>query len=123
VRLPQVLAHDARNAKALFRRGRARLALRRTEDALADLAAAAAAAPGDGGIARELAAARAARREERAAEARRGAFARAQGMLKVHGCTTFMRKGWYFAAHTWMVSQRKNCLRAWSAISTACMLT
>jgi tetratricopeptide (TPR) repeat protein len=84
VRPPQVLAHDAGSAKALFRRGRARLALGRTEDALADLAAAAAAAPGDGGIARELAAARAARREERAAEARRGIFARAQFIMQVH---------------------------------------
>lgn len=63
---------DAKNAKALFRRGRARGLLGRTEAALEDLTQAAALTPGDGAIARELAAVRARRREERAAEARCG---------------------------------------------------
>jgi tetratricopeptide (TPR) repeat protein len=63
----QVLQNDPCNAKALFRRGAARRALGQTEAAVGDLRAAAAAAPGDGGIARELAAVRAELRAERRA--------------------------------------------------------
>ena len=54
----EVLAEDGGNAKALFRRGKARAALGQGDAALADLAKAAAAAPEDVGIARELAAVR-----------------------------------------------------------------
>lgn len=53
-----MLAEDKQNAKALFRRGRARFLLGQSDGALKDLEAALAAAPGDGGIARELAAVR-----------------------------------------------------------------
>lgn len=65
----QVLAIDPGNSKALFRRGAARRALGQTEQAIDDLQAAKRAAPGDGGIARELAAAKADLREERQAAA------------------------------------------------------
>lgn len=60
-----MLAEDPGNAKALFRRGKARAALGQSEAALADLEKAKEAAPGDGGIARELAAARRTVREVR----------------------------------------------------------
>ena len=60
-----MLREEPGNAKALYRRGRARRALGQTAEALADLEGARAAAPGDGAIARELAAARRAAREAR----------------------------------------------------------
>jgi tetratricopeptide (TPR) repeat protein len=52
----EVLAEQPRNAKALFRRGKARRALGQSEAAAADLAAAQDAEPGDAAVARELAA-------------------------------------------------------------------
>jgi tetratricopeptide (TPR) repeat protein len=61
----EVLSEDKQNAKALFRRGRARFLLGQSEGALKDLEAAQAAAPHDGGIARELAAVRKAIKEVR----------------------------------------------------------
>jgi tetratricopeptide (TPR) repeat protein len=64
----QVLSHDARNAKALFRRGAARHALGQTEHAMADLKAAREVAPGDAGIARELAALKQTMLKEREAQ-------------------------------------------------------
>lgn len=66
--LPQVLAQERGNAKALFRRGRAHNGLGRTEDALRDLQEAARLAPEDRAIAREIAAVRAAQRREREAQ-------------------------------------------------------
>jgi len=64
----QALTHDRNNAKALFRRGSARLALGQTESAIADLQASRKAAPQDAGIAKELAAALEAVKEERKAQ-------------------------------------------------------
>lgn len=63
----EVLGEEPKNAKALFRRGRARHALGQLDAARADLEAARAAAPGDAGIVRELAAVKSALKEERAA--------------------------------------------------------
>ncbi len=54
----QVLAEEPQNAKALFRRGRARHQLGQTEAALEDLTKARQAAPSDANIARELQAVR-----------------------------------------------------------------
>ena len=54
----EALAMEPGSAKALFRRGRARAALGQTEAAAEDLRRAREAAPGDAGIARELAAVR-----------------------------------------------------------------
>lgn len=59
----EVLAEDPKNAKALFRRGRARHELGQLEAAAADLEAARAAAPQDGAVLRELAAVRGKLRE------------------------------------------------------------
>ena len=56
--LLQVLAEEPKNAKALFRRGRARHLLGQTEAALEDLTKARQAAPSDANIARELQAVR-----------------------------------------------------------------
>lgn len=61
----EVLAEDPKNAKALFRRGRARHGLGQLEAAADDLEAARAAAPGDGGVLRELATVRGKLREVR----------------------------------------------------------
>jgi tetratricopeptide (TPR) repeat protein len=61
----EVLSTDRKNAKALFRRGKARMAIGRIEEALEDFEAAARAAPGDPGPMRGAAAARAALVRER----------------------------------------------------------
>lgn len=66
----EVLKLDAQNAKAMFRRGRARHLLGQTEGALADLEAAAKLAPDDKGVTRELLAVRHTIREERKAAAK-----------------------------------------------------
>ena len=50
----QVLASDPKNAKAMFRRGKAQLRLCNTDGAAADLDAVQRLAPDDAGIAREL---------------------------------------------------------------------
>lgn len=66
----EVLMRDPDSAKALYRRGAARLALGQSEAAYEDLLRAWKLAPGDAGIAKELAAAKAALRQEREAEKR-----------------------------------------------------
>lgn len=72
----QVLMRDRDNAKALFRRGRARAALGQTEEAVADLEAASKLAPSDKAVLRELHAMRQQLKGERAASAKlfKGAF-------------------------------------------------
>ena len=67
----EVLAEEPANAKALFRRGRARAALGQSEAAAGDLEKARAAAPEDGAIARELAAVRQALKQVRGRRSRR----------------------------------------------------
>lgn len=66
----QVLVEDKSNAKALFRRGKARLQLQQTEEAQADLQAAAKLAPGDRAIAQELQAVRQNLRADHKAQSR-----------------------------------------------------
>lgn len=65
-----MLAEDKSNAKALFRRGKARLQLQQTEEAQADLQAAAKLAPGDRAIAQELQAVRQTLRADHKAQSR-----------------------------------------------------
>ncbi|KAK9820125.1 hypothetical protein WJX72_006361 [[Myrmecia] bisecta] len=65
----EVLGVDKNNAKALFRRGRARHLLGQTDLAQADLELALTKAPSDQGIARELQALQKTRKAERAAQA------------------------------------------------------
>ncbi|KAL4443626.1 hypothetical protein ABPG75_011363 [Micractinium tetrahymenae] len=79
----EVLADDPKNPKALFRRGRARHELGQLEAAAEDLEAAKAAAPGDGGVARELAAVRAKLREEQRASGKlfKGYFGKSKEQL------------------------------------------
>lgn len=64
----QVIAHDPKNAKALYRRGVARHALGQTDEALTDLLAARQNAPGDPGIAQEVAAVKDTIRKEKRAQ-------------------------------------------------------
>lgn len=63
----EVLQEDPQNAKALFRRGKARRTLGQSEAALRDLEAARAAAPGDAAVAKELATVRRDLQQERTA--------------------------------------------------------
>lgn len=83
----EALALDPGNAKALYRRGRARRLLGQTSAALVDLEAARAAAPGDAAVLRELHAVRADLRGEREAESRlfKGYFDRAKASLYEDG--------------------------------------
>ena len=66
----QVLIMDKGNAKALFRRGRARHQLQQTEQAEADLQAASQLDPGDRAIATELQAVRQSLRADRQAQSK-----------------------------------------------------
>eukprot|EP00887_Chlorella_sp_A99_P006126 scaffold22.g6126.t1 len=83
----EVLREQPTNAKALFRRGRARLLLGQTEAALADLEKAAALEPQDKAISKDLQAARAEQRKERAAESQlfKGYFGKAKDSLYDEG--------------------------------------
>lgn len=68
--MSQVLIMDSANAKALFRRGKARHKLQQTEEAEADLKLAAQRSPGDRAITVELQAVRQSLRADRQAQSR-----------------------------------------------------
>ncbi len=85
----QVLQMDPDNAKALFRRAKARHELSQTEQALADIKLAQAKAPGDRSIAREAAALAATIKAEKAAASQlfKGQFLSGKALAEIfqHG--------------------------------------